>query len=241
MKSSIILLAALLLVACKGGDEDEVAPETRTTRTRATAQTARKAIFPEPEAVAVLRALAEAGANTSRVAAEISQNEAVLAYARVLNTDYQGIGRLVDSIAYQTQTGPRDNAFSLRLRAGSDSVVQAFFAMTGGFNNTFIEEQIKAQRQAIAVLDTAVIPSLQSNSLKDLAVAIRPTLLAHLQRAMQILATRRREAAERGEAWVSGLPQPQDSSAAQPEPMPLPQAVPEPADTSAVPSSTTNM
>ena len=239
MTRTLVLLTLVGLLACGDKNEDENGGEGPVTAADSAAQP-RKAVMSEAEAIGVLRAIGEAEVSMSRTAPEISQNDAVLSYARVLIADHQGIAELL-------KTPPQESGMSNTIRAAGDSIARAFMSMEGGFNNTFIEEQIKAHQHALQVMDTAIIPSVRDSATRDLMQQIRPTIAAHLQRAMQILSTRRREASERGEAWVSGFqpraaddsgllgrpvpgaqpparPQPQPS---EPQPMPLPQPVPD--------------
>lgn len=250
MKRTLVLLTLAGLLACGDKNEDENGDGGPVTAADSAAQP-RKAIFSEPEAIGVLRAIGEAEVAMSRTAPEISQNDAVLSYARVVIADHQGIAELL-------KTPPQESMMSNTIRAAGDSIARAFMSMEGGFNNTFIEEQIKAHQSALQMMDTAIIPSVRDSATRTLMQQIRPTLAAHLQRAMQILATRRREAAERGEAWVSGFQprEPRDTSGllgrpvpgAQPprpqpqpsEPVPMPLPVPVP-DTQPPPTTTSNM
>jgi len=247
MKRTLVLLTLAGLLACGDKNEEDTGDEPVTAADSAAQP--RKAIMSEAEAIGVLRALGDAEISMSRPVPEISQNDAVLSYARVIIADHQGIAELL-------KTPAQESGMSNTLRAAGDSIARAFMSMQGGFNNTYIEEQIKAHQSALQVMDTAIIPSVRDSATRNLMQQIRPTIAAHLQRAMQILATRRKEAAERGEAWVSGFqprtddsgllgrpapgaqppprPQPQE-----PQPMPLPQAVPD--TTQPPPTTTSNM
>jgi hypothetical protein len=67
---------------------------------------------------------------------------------------------------------------------------------------------------------------------QNLLRAVRPTVGAHLQRAMQILAERRRVAAEQGEEWISGFAPRPARVVPTPAPAPsLPAPPPVPPDT----------
>lgn len=240
MKRPLVLLMLAALAAC-GGDKDEDtgdAPVTAADSARVAAQ--REAIFSEAEAIGVLKAIGDAEIAMARTAREISQNDAVLAFARVVIADHEGIAGLLTAPA-------QDNEMSAAVRAAGDSIARAFLSMQGGFNNTYIEEQVKSHQQALQLMDTAIIPSVRDTAVKNLLTQIRPTIAAHLQRAMQILATRRKEATERGEAWVSGFQRPATTTGAagtapvgtEPQPQQRPEQ-PEtvPADTIPPPATT---
>jgi putative membrane protein len=242
MKRPLILLLILSVAACGRDKNDEEAASTPA-RSDSAVNAARKPVFPEDQAIGVLHALSDAEIAMARVAREASQNEAILAYSGVMVADYQGIKELLTAPA-------AENQLSSAIRSAGDSIARELGSMSGGFNNTFIEEQVKAHEQALAVLDTAVIPSVRDTAVRSLIQQIRPTMAAHLQRALQILATRRTEASQRGEQWVSGFQQRRDSAVFAPsirtepaEPMTAPQPRPLPRvepDTLTPPSTTSN-
>jgi putative membrane protein len=244
MKRPLVLLMLAALTACGGDKEDETGETPVTAADSARVAAAREPIFSEAEAIGVLKAIGDAEIAMARTAAQISQNDAVLAFSRVVIADHQGIAGLLTAPA-------QDNTMSAAVRAAGDSIARAFMAMQGGFNNTYIEEQVKSHKQALEMMDTAIIPSVRDTAVKNLLTQIRPTIAAHHQRALQILATRRKEAADRGEAWVSGFQRPAATTGAAAttpvgaQPAPQPQQRPEqpqpvPADTSAPPATTTN-
>lgn len=227
MKRAFLLLILIGVNACRGDKAKEAT--TRTNVRDSAAAPVRKAVFPEPEAIGVLRALSDAEIAMARAARETSQNDDILGYAGVMIADHAGLNQLLGATA-------ADNAMSARLRAEGDSVARALAGLTGGFNNTYIEEQVKAHRRALAIVDTVVIPSVRDSRTKDLLTAARPTLEAHLQRAMQILALRRQEAQQRGEPWVSGFATGVPANAQAPTTTPAPTATREPPTAAPAPS-----
>jgi putative membrane protein len=201
----------------------------------------------------VLSALGSSELTLARVARDVSQNEEVLRYAGVLIADHQGIAQLLDATSAKAGGAARDNAAAAETRAVGDSIANQLTTLPVGFNNTWVEEQIKAHERTLAVLDTAIIPSVTNPDVRKLLDQLRPTLVTHMQRGMQILSDRRRQAAERGDAWVSGFqaarPVQRDTNQYQPSvgtpsqaPAPTPAPAPAPAqDTTPTPTTTTNM
>ena len=205
MRWSVATMLVITLLGCeRGRDEAEQNARPGGNQPRDTARVL-LAVFHEAEAIGVLRAIGQAEIAVTRVALDVSESEAVLAYSRVVAADYRGITQLLDSLATAIGQAPAENALSAELRAAGDSIAGALRTLPYGFNNTFIEEEVKAQRRVLLLLDTALVPSARNPELKNLLQALRPTIAAHLQRATQILADRRRAAAERGEPWQSGF------------------------------------
>lgn len=255
MRSIVIVLLAFGLAGCRRGQEEKTTSGTHGAAKTGAKQAARAPVYSEPEALGVLAALDDAEIAIAKVAREVSQNDDVLRFASVLASDHRGLKEIIDAEAVKAGITPAGNAAAAQIRAEGDSIARALSGVTVGFNNTWVEEQVKAHQKTIAVLDTAIMPSVANAQAHKLLEQARPTLLAHLQRAMQILALRRKQAAERGEAWVSGIqaapgalgasaqgaqpaeaphPQPHDTTA-QPAPV-----KPPPPDTTP-PTSTSNM
>lgn len=255
MKRALILLL-LSVAACGRDNDDDVPSETTTPAQRdSAANAAREPVFPEDQAIGVLHAISDAELAMARVARTVSRNDAILAYNNVMLADYQGIKDLFSRPA-------AENQLSAAIRSAGDSIAQALGSLSGGFNNTYIEEQVKAHQQTLAVLDTAIIPSARDTAIRALLEQVRPTIAAHLQRAMQILAQRRSDASERGEPWVSGFQQRRDSAVfapsiitepaqpmtappprvdtARPAPRPVPMPLPRPETIVPPPISTSN-
>jgi putative membrane protein len=198
------ILALVALCACGRGKE-KTDTATRAAPAQPSAPAARKAVFPEAEAAGVLRAISDAEIAVASVALGVTQSDAVLAYSRVIAADYRGIAQLLDSTTVAIGQTAAENALSAELRTAGDSIANGLLTLPSGFNNTFIEEQVKANRRALQLMDTALIPSARNPQLKNLFIAIRPTIAAHLQRSMQILSERRKAAEEAGEPWESGF------------------------------------
>ncbi|MGQ0814828.1 MAG: DUF4142 domain-containing protein [Gemmatimonadota bacterium] len=252
MKALVRCAALAALLACGGNGDDDAAD---TPAARDTAATARKAVFTEPDALGVLFAFGDAEIALARTAREVSQSDAVISYANVIIADHQGIKTLFNAPA-------RNNLLADSIRTAADSIARALLTLPAGFNNTYIEEQIKINQHALQLLDTAIIPSARAAETRSLLEQLRPTIAAHLQRALQILSARRQQAAERGEPWISGFqqvvrevvatpaetpaqtePQPQPAEPEpqlQPQPQPIPIPLP-PVDTTVPPTTTSNM
>lgn len=201
MRPIPVLLIVLALAGCHRDKEKQ--PRTESRKPSARRDTvARKPVYPEADAVAILRAIDTAEITTSRVARELSQSDEVLRYAAVIMKDHSDLMHLVDS----TGVLPRENLISGTIRRNADSTAKAMYTIQGGFNNYFMEQQVRLHQSALQEMDTAIIPSATSAKLRELLLAARPTIAAHLQRAMQIVAQRRKEAAERGEEYLIGQP-----------------------------------
>lgn len=230
----VIAIMLVLLAACERERKEPESSGTTGAPTGERTAAPARATIAQAEALAVLRAVGDAQIGTARVAQQVSINSAIVGYAGVVMADHSGIALLIDSALARTGETARDNVTSTTIRLQGDSIARGLGALPSGFNNTFMEEQVTAQQHALQLIDTLLIPSARDTVVQNLLRAVRPTVAAHLQRAMQILAERRRVAAERGEEWISGFgPRPvrvmPPAESAPPIPSPAPSPAPEPA------------
>jgi putative membrane protein len=224
---SLVLL--LGLSACGGDDEEEQGDRPRTGQPAAQRDSVvRQPVFPEPEAAQILRAINQNEIATGRVARERSQNLDILRYAAVMIADHEGMTQLIDSLLPPISDSV--NAESRALRTAGTALVDTLWRMEGGFNNTYITQQIAAHEQALLLLDTAIIPSARNPQLKKLLRDLRPAVVAHLLRARQIWAERQASGLAASTA-AAARPAPSTqtsppSPSATPAPMPTPPPAP---------------
>lgn len=229
------VLAALTLGQAACGKDDEEAGTEQPTANRPTARRdsiARKPIYPEGEAAQILRALNAHEIAAARVARERSQNDEILRFASVMLSDHRAMTELLDSIL--PPISDSTNAESRQLVTTSAAAVDSLWKIEGGFNNTYIEAQVRDHERALILLDTALIPSARNPQLKKLMQDLRPAVLAHLQRARQIYSARMANPELRTPAKPAPRPRPQEPTG--PPLLGDPAPVPPPP-----PTSTSNM
>ena len=205
MRRIRILAGLLLCAACGRGQKDKQANEgTRTSgKTTVSAQPrAHKPVYPQDDALSILRELNAGAIVTARVARDVSQNDEVLRYAAVVAKDHSDLMMLIDSM----HLPERHNLISGTIQREADSTVKRLSNLPVGFNNSFIDSQVRDHQRMLLLLDTAVIPSITDAKLKQLMSDVRPTLAAHLQRAMQIYSERKKLADERHEPFIPAAP-----------------------------------
>jgi putative membrane protein len=180
---------AIGLAACGGDDEEQDEDQPQANRPVARRDSVvRKPVYPETEAAQILRALNAHEIAAARVARERSQNDDILRFASVMMSDHRAMTELLDSILPPISDSA--NAESRALVTASATTVDSLWKIVGGFNNTYIEQQVRDHERALILLDTALIPSARNPQLKKLMQDLRPAVLAHLQRAKQIYAAR---------------------------------------------------
>jgi putative membrane protein len=233
-----LLAGALALQACGGDKDDEKEKGARPQASSPAARrdsVARKPVYPEAEAAQILRAMNTNEIEAARVARERSQNDDILRYASVMISDHRAMTALLDSLVAPISDSV--NAESRALRTAGTELIESFWKLEGGFNNTYIQQQIAAHEQALLVLDTALIPSARNPQLKKLLRDLRPAVVAHLQRAQQIWSERQASGAAAATAAAAAA----RSTTTEPVvPRGAPAPPPTPADTMQ-PPSTTNM
>lgn len=241
-KVAPLLLLALGLTACNGDGDDSKGASPDRTAARAPADSGPRTVFPEPQAVQVLRVIDSARIASAQAARERSLNASILEFARVMIADHRAITRVVDSLMTATGQTPAENELSQDLRAANEHFLSELMARDSGFNNGYIGREVSDHEYALALLDTALIPSARNPQLKTALEQLRPAFEAHLQRAQQIQAARRAAAARPAPV---AAPTPAPAPAVTPPPVTPPPDTfrrPPPTDTMRPPPpTTTNM
>src|SRR5687767_7166512 len=217
MKRSTLFLV-LLLCGCSRGDDDDAKTAADAKTGAPAGTTVRAPVYPEPEAVQVLRVFDSARIATARAVRERSQNESILEYARVMLADHRAITRVLDSLLTSTNQSAAENQTTQQIRTAGLDLANRLVTIDTGVNNTYLQGEIDDHMRALNLLDTAVIPSARTAGIKDALTQLRPAYEAHLQRAQAIMEARRAAAAGRA------------STPATPRPAPAPAALP-PVDT----------
>lgn len=249
MRSKVCLILALMgAVGACGGDDDESSQQQNAGATARRDSVVRRAIYPEAEAAQILRTINTGEVATSRVARERSQNDDILNYASVMIADHSAMTALLDSLLPPISDSA--NAESRQWAQLNAQLVDSLQSIEGGFNNTYIQEQIAAHERTLVLMDTALIPSARTPQVKKLLQDLRPAVIAHLQRARQIwserqasgaaAATAAAAAAARRSAPAPTTPAPVAAPAPAPTPETIPAPPPPPPDTLA-PVTTSNM
>jgi putative membrane protein len=228
----VVIVIALGFAACGGDDEepDKNQPQANRPVVRRDS-VVRKPVYPEPEAAQILRALNAHEVAAARVARERSQNDDILRFASVMISDHGAMTQLLDSIL--PPISDSTNAESRQLATTSVASVDSLWKIEGGFNNTYIEQQVRNHERALILLDTALIPSARNPQLKKLMQDLRPAVLAHLQRARQIYSARMADPELRTPAKPTPRPRPQEPTG--------PPLLGDPASVPTTPTTTTNM
>ena len=220
-KFCFVLLLVMGVGAC-GGDEEDAEPTGRQQQTARRDSVVRKPVYPEAEAAQILRAINESEVGAARVARERTQNDDILRYANVMLADHRAMTALLDSILPPVPDSI--NAESKRIAQAGTALVDSLWRIEGGFNNTYIAQQVSAHESALLLLDTALIPSARDAKLKKLLQDLRPAVVAHLQRAKQIYTARMSnpETATPVRAQPTPQPAPPQTTTAEPVPAPVP-------------------
>ena len=187
--NKFVVLVAIALAACGGDDEEPNEDQPRTNQPAARRDSVvRKPVYPEAEAAQIFRALNAHEIAAARVARERSQNDDILRFASVMVSDHSAMTALLDSILPPISDSV--NAESRNLVTASVATVDSLWKIEGGFNNTYMAQQVRDHERALMLLDTALIPSARNAQLKKLMQDLRPAVIAHLQRAKQIYSAR---------------------------------------------------
>lgn len=123
----------------------------------------------------------------AKVAEGRSRNAEVKKFAATMITDHTAVN--VKAVALATRLGvtPRDNAVSQSLLTGAKearAIVDK--ATSAAFDKAYIDREVGYHQAVLDALDNLLIPTTENADLKQLLVAVRPAIAAHLAHAKVI-------------------------------------------------------
>jgi putative membrane protein len=110
-------------------------------------------------------------------------------FAQRMLTDHSGVNGLVNDLLAKLNVTPVDNAASLDMRDESANRRDAMRELSGfTFDSTYMENEVSYHVKFLATIDSVMIPVARNAELKNLLVAVRPAVAAHLAHAEQVRA-----------------------------------------------------
>ena len=118
-------------------------------------------------------------------------------FATMTKKDHESVNTAVVALVTKLKVTPVDNEISFNLRDDADVKRQIFRELEGfAFDSAYIHNEVRYHTHVLAVIDGALIPSAKNAELKELLIAVRPAVAAHLEYAVS-LAAKKKTAARR--------------------------------------------
>jgi putative membrane protein len=135
---------------------------------------------------AMVLALNNTDISYARLAPTRAQRDDVKQYAERMITDHTGVNGLITDLFRKLDLAAEDNSMSLDLRDESANKRDILRELSGfAFDSTYIENEVAYHQKFLTSLDNVMMPSVRNGELRNLLVAIRPAVAAHLAHAEQ--------------------------------------------------------
>lgn len=193
-RRSIVSLAVMLLPTVAGcryfRPIDPAKPATATpAQQRPAAQAAspvRRGDVSDANIAAMVLALNNTDISYARLAPARAQRDDVKKFAERMLTDHTGVNGLVTDLLRKLDVAAEDNTMSLDMRDESANKRDILRELSGfAFDSTYMENEVAYHQKFLASIDNVMIPSARNGELKNLLVAVRPAVAAHLAHAEQ--------------------------------------------------------
>lgn len=123
----------------------------------------------------------------AKLALQRAQSADVKAFARTMVDDHNGVNQQAAALAKKLNVTPASNDVSTSLQKGASDARAKLEKLTGvAFDRAYMAREVEYHKAVLDAIDTLLIPTTQNGELRDLLKAVRPAIVAHLDRAQRI-------------------------------------------------------
>jgi len=187
-RSAPILIAVALLGACS-----VLRPSAPATPKAAPAATAAAGSgLSDANVAAIVVAANNADILYADQALAKSRDAEIRQFANMTKKDHESVNAAAVALLTRLKVTPVDNEISFDLRDDADTKRQIFRELEGfAFDSAYIHNEVTYHTTLLAAIDGALIPSAKNAELKELLIAVRPAVAAHLDHAKALAAKKK--------------------------------------------------
>lgn len=113
-------------------------------------------------------------------------------FALMTKKDHESVNTAAVALVTRLKVTPVDNVISFDLRDDADVKRQLFRELDGfAFDSAYIHNEVTYHTKVLGAIDAALMPSAKNAELKELLIAVRPAVAAHLDHAVSLAAKKR--------------------------------------------------
>lgn len=155
----------------------------------------------DAEIAAIVVAANSVDIEAGKLAQGKASNPEVAAFAERMVVDHTAVNQQAVDLVTKLGVTPVESDASRGLLADGEATRTRLGALEGAdFDLAYAEHEVAYHEAVINVVDTVLVPNAQNQELKDLLVAVRPALVAHLEHAKQMHAALENGGAETASA-----------------------------------------
>lgn len=141
----------------------------------------------DAEIVAIVSTVNQGEVDMAQLAAKNASSVDVKNFAAMLMTQHRDMETKGKTLATKAKITPADNDVSTTMKSDMNSTVTSLKTRKGkDFDKAYIDAQVRAHRDALAVFDSKLLPNAQNGELKTQLTEERSRIAAHLTKAEEI-------------------------------------------------------
>jgi putative membrane protein len=122
-----------------------------------------------------------------------SQTSAVREFATMTKRDHESVNEAAVALVTRLGVTPAENALSFDLRDDAETKRLTLRDFEGfAFDSAYAANEVTYHTTLLGTIDSALIPSASNTELRNLLIAVRPAVAAHLTHAQRLSASLRR-------------------------------------------------
>lgn len=119
-----------------------------------------------------------------------ASNPEVAAFAERMVVDHEAVNQQAVDLVTRLGVTPVESDASRGLLADGEATRARLASLEGAaFDLAYAEHEVAYHEAVIGVVDTVLVPNAKNDELRELLVAVRPALVAHLEHAKQMHAS----------------------------------------------------
>lgn len=113
----------------------------------------------------------------------------VRGFATMVKKDHQSVNEAATALVTRLKVTPVDNQISFDLRDDAETKRLTLRELEGAaFDSAYAANEVSYHTTVLGAIDGALIPSAQNAELRELLIAVRPAVAAHLEHAQTLAA-----------------------------------------------------
>ena len=113
----------------------------------------------------------------------------VRGFATMVKKDHQSVNEAATALVTRLNVTPVDNQISFDLRDDAETKRLTLRELEGAaFDSAYAANEVSYHTTVLGAIDGALIPSAQNAELRELLIAVRPAVAAHLEHAQTLAA-----------------------------------------------------
>lgn len=127
--------------------------------------------------------------DAGQLAASMSTNKDVKAFAQLMVTDHSGVNKSATELVHKLKVKPVESPTSVSLEQGGAQNIAALKRLAGAeFDRAYVDHEVTYHQTVLDALDKTLIPNARNEKLKALMIKVRPAFVAHLEHAKHLQA-----------------------------------------------------